>query len=54
MGIKLSTFITNFKFMNNICKKLVFIELNEINLDIVKKYSLKLNLKFFDNFFLIT
>jgi hypothetical protein len=37
--------------MNNICKKLVFIELNEINLDIVKKYSLKLNLKFFDNFF---
>ena len=37
--------------MNDICKKLVFVELNEINLDIVKKYSLKLNLKFFDNFF---
>jgi len=37
--------------MDNNCKNLVFIELNEINLDVVKSYSSKLNLKFFNNFF---
>ena len=37
--------------MNNSYKKLVFIELNEINLDIVKSYSSKLNLKFFNDLF---
>jgi hypothetical protein len=32
-------------------KKLIFIELNEVNLDFVQKYSLKFNFKFFNNSF---
>lgn len=32
-------------------KKLLLIELNEINFDIVKKYNLKFNFKFFNKFF---
>lgn len=32
-------------------KKLIFIELNEVNFDFVKKYSLIFNFKFFNNFF---
>ena len=37
--------------MNSSYKKLVFIELNEINLDIVKSYSSKLHLNFFTDLF---
>ena len=32
-------------------KKLIFIELNEINFDIVKKYNSKFNFKFFNKSF---
>lgn len=32
-------------------KKIIFIELNEVNLDFVKKYGLKFNFKFFNNSF---
>ena len=38
-------------FMKTHKKKLIFIELNEVNLDIVKKYGAKFNFKFFNNFF---
>jgi hypothetical protein len=37
--------------METHAKKLIFIELNEVNLDFVKKYSLKFNFKFFNKFF---
>jgi hypothetical protein len=43
--------VNHVNLMNNSYKKLVFIELNEINLDIVKSYSSKLNLKFFNDLF---
>jgi len=38
-------------FMTTHKKKLIFIELNEVNLDIVKKYGTKFNFKFFNNLF---
>jgi hypothetical protein len=37
--------------MKNHSKKLIFIELNEVNLDFVKKYGSKFNFKFFNNSF---
>jgi hypothetical protein len=37
--------------MNSIVKKLIFIELNEVNLDFIKHYSSKINLKFFNKVF---
>lgn len=37
--------------MNSIVKKLIFIELNEVNLDFIKYYSSKINLKFFNKVF---
>lgn len=37
--------------MKTNAKKLIFIELNEVNFDFVKKYSSSFNFKFFNNFF---